>query len=387
MKELPFPREEYEQRIERARALMRSGDIDVLVAGTGTNLTYLSGYPSPAKSPSRPFFFVLPLHSDPCVIVHDGRRFEAERYAWVDEVRTYAALSHVPVAELADALRARGLANAVIGIEQGNEMIASYSVWELERLRERLPGIRLVDGSRVLWGLRMIKSPREIDLIRRACAATTRVYARCFPLLRAGMSEVEAERLVACAHFEEGASAPWTLIVSSPDDYDLASKPAGLRRFSPGDMVWFDLGCTIGGYHSDFSRSGVLGRVSDRRREAQAVVNAATSAGVRAVRPGRTVAEIARACDDVLDGSGLTLTDNISRTGGRIGHGLGLDGLELPSLNTSDATVVRPGMVLTIEPGVATIDGIFHHEQNVVVTDDGCEILSLAPTEIVEIAP
>ncbi len=385
MKELLFPIDEYAARIERARALMHDGDIDVLLVGTGTNFTYLSGYPSPSRSPTRPFFFVLPLRSDPSVLVQEGRRLEAERYAWVDEVRTYPEISRVPVAALADLLRERGIDAGVIGIEQGNEMASSYPIWELSAIADRLPGIRLADASSVLWDLRTIKSLREVDRIRQACAVTASVYRRCLPALRVGMSEAEAARLLAIAHLEEGGDAPWAIVVSSPHDYDLASKPPGPRRFERGDLLWFDLGCTVGGYHSDFSRSGVLGRVSARRRQAQDVVNRATAAGVCSIRPGRTVAEIARASDEVLNQSGLTLTDNISRTGGRIGHGLGLDGLELPSINASDATVLRPGMVLTVEPGVATVDGIFHHEQNVLVTEEGCEVLSTSPTDIMEI--
>jgi Xaa-Pro aminopeptidase len=199
------------------------------------------------------------------------------------------------------------------------------------------------------------------------------------------MTETEAATLFAVAHLQAGGNSPSCILVSDRGDYELPSKPPGSRRFTPGDFVWFDIGCCVGGYHSDFSRSAVLGRVSAAQRRAQDTVNRATWAGVKAIRPGWPVSVIARACDQVLEESGLALTSTISHIGGRIGHGLGLDVLELPSIHEADPTILQPGMVLTVEPGVSTLDGIFHHEHNVLVTEDGYEILSAAPMEIFEV--
>jgi Xaa-Pro dipeptidase len=386
MKDLQFPVDEYHTRIERARALMRAARLDALLVGTGSNFTYLSGYPSPAKSTARPFFMIVPLEHEPFVLVQDGRRLEAERYAWVPDIRTYSQLSRVPVDALVDLLRESRIERGRIGIERGHEMLPAYPLWELMEIGERLPGLEFHDASSLLWDLRMVKSPREIDLVRQACLVTSRVYARCLPELHPGMSEVEAARLFAIAHLKEGGEMPRCIVVSDPRDYDLASKPPGARRFASGDFVWFDVGCSVGGYHSDFSRAAVLGRASAAQARAQAIINRATTAGLKCVRHGVPASTVARACDQVIDESGLALTSNISRIGGRIGHGLGLDVLELPSINAHDSTVLRAGMVLTVEPGVATKDGIFHQEQDVLVTEDGCEILSTAPTDIYEIS-
>ena len=384
-KELQFPVSEYAARMEKARALMKASGLCGLLVGTGPNLTYFSGYPSPPKSASRPFILLLPLEAEPALVVQDGRRFEAERFSWFQDVRTYRKLSRLPKDLLIDLLREKEMDLTPVGIELGNEMEPNYPVWELRDLSASLPDVAFTDASKLLWELRMVKSLQELDLVRRACAITTRAYARSFPQLRAGMSEADCARLLAMAHLEEGGSNPRALVTSGSGNYDLVSKAPGRRQIQPGDMIWFDAGCSVGGYNSDFSRAAVVGKASDSQRRATEAVNRATEAGVAMVGPGVGVADVARASNRALDGSGLSITSSISGLAARIGHGLGLVVTELPSVSEADDTIMRPGMAITVEPAVATVDGTFHHEQNVIVTDDGHELISLAPVELFEI--
>jgi Xaa-Pro aminopeptidase len=107
-----------------------------------------------------------------------------------------------------------------------------------------------------------------------------------------------------------------------------------------------------------------------------------TEAAVRLIRPGRPVAEIAAACREGLAGLDLEVTAHLSDLAGRVGHGLGLDVTELPHVAEFDSTVLEAGMVITVEPAIATRYGAFHVEENVLVTEDGFEILSTAPWEL-----
>jgi Xaa-Pro aminopeptidase len=109
-------------------------------------------------------------------------------------------------------------------------------------------------------------------------------------------------------------------------------------------------------------------------------------AGVELIRPGLPAAEIARRCNSQLERLEFAIRSNISGLASRIGHGLGLAVTEWPSLNEASQTVLQPGMVITIEPGVATSFGIFHVEENVVVTETGYEILSVCPWELRRLA-
>ena len=103
MSEYP-PRSEYPQRLERLRALMVERGMQAVLLGTGANLAYFSGYPSPARSVPRPFFVLLPLNGDPVFLTHLGHAAEVRKFSWISDVRSYAPLARVPVESIKAAL-------------------------------------------------------------------------------------------------------------------------------------------------------------------------------------------------------------------------------------------------------------------------------------------
>ena len=377
-----FERSEYLGRAANVRRYMIRERIDGILLTGGPNLTYLSGYPSPLRSYARPFVFILPLEGEPTFIVHTGREFEARVYSWTPDVRTYATLSNAPVDEIERALRDHGLASARIGVEIGAEQTLDLPANGLDELRGRLPTVEFVDVGPVLWPARLRKSPAEIALIRRSCLITSEAHQRTFTTARSGMTEAEIARIMMTATIDLGGGAPFVLITSGDGNYDYVSKGPSDRRIDAGDLVWIDSGCPVGGYWSDFSRAGVVGGPSAEQTEAQAAIVEITRMGVGLVHPGARVADIARACNEAVSGLGLPVTSSVSGLAARVGHGMGLATTEPPSVAEDDETVFEPGMVITIEPGVATAFGTFHAEENVLVTIDGCEMLSTAPRDL-----
>ena len=382
----PFPRDEYAARVARVRGAMARLGLDGMLLTSGPNLTYLSGYPSPLRSGSRPFILLLPLSGAPILIVHTGRELEARGYSWVEEIRTYHGLSRAPLVEIIEAFEDAGLAQGRVGCELGGEQSLDLPVCDFLELRGRLPGVRFVDGGGALWAARMRKSATEIACVRRACAATARAYSLTFQLARAGMTEADVARLMTVASIEAGGGSPWVIITSGAGNYDLASKLPSPRCLEPGDFVWMDSGCTVAGYWSDFGRAGVVGGATAAQRDAQNRIHEITMLGVDAVRPGVTTGEVARRCNEALARLDLPITSCISDLAARVGHGLGLMTTELPHVAEDDETVLEPGMIVTVEPGVATSFGIFHVEENVLVTEQGHEVLSEAPRELATIA-
>jgi Xaa-Pro aminopeptidase len=199
------------------------------------------------------------------------------------------------------------------------------------------------------------------------------------------MTESDVARLMRVTSLEAGGSDPWVLITSGPGSYDLATKLPSCRCLERGDFVWMDAGCAVAGYWSDFGRAGVVGGASTEQREAQARIHEITMLGVEMVWPGVTTGEIARRCNAEMARLELPITSSISGLAARIGHGLGLMPTELPHVAEEDETVLAPGMVITVEPGVGTAYGLFHVEENVVVTEQGYEILSQSPRELATI--
>ena len=374
------------RRIAAAQRAMAAEGLDALLVIGGANLTYLSGYPGVERTLARALVLLLPRAGAPCLIVHDFRRHQAAWYSWVEDVRGYSRLSEAPVEAIRGALADRGLTGGRIGAELGYEQRLNLPLAELERLRDALERFELVDAAALLWGLRMRKSPLEIARLRRAGQVTADAYAACFAAARAGMGEDEIALRMRLELVRRAGGDAWVVLGSGRGRYHLAVGFPGPRPVEPGDMVWMDAGCSVGGYWSDYSRAGVVGGASAEQREAQALLQEATAAGVRLVRAGVPVAEIAHACNRRLADLGLPLVANLSDLAGRIGHGIGLEYTEPPHVAEYDPTVLEAGMVISVEPGVATEYGLFHVEENVVVTEEGCQVLSVAPRELWSIA-
>jgi len=382
----PFDRAEYADRVARVREEMARHGLDGVLLTSGPNLTYLSGYPSPLRAGSRPFVFVLPQSGEPILIVHTAREREARGYSWVADIRTYPGLSRAPVETIVAALRDTKLMAGRLGAELGPEEALDLPVGDFLDVQRLLPAVEFTDAGEALWPVRLRKSPAEVACIRQACAITTRAYERTFADAREGMTESDVARLMRVTSLEGGGGDPWVLITSGPGGYDLATKLPSCRRLERGDLVWMDAGCAVAGYWSDFGRAGVVGGASTEQREAQARIHEITMLGVEMVRPGVTTGEIARRCNAALARLDLPITSSISGLAARVGHGLGLMPTELPHVTEEDETVLAPGMVITIEPGVAAQYGLFHVEENVVVTERGYEILSHSSRELATIA-
>jgi len=378
MTELGSLRDEYPQRIARARELMEEGGLDALLLFTGPNLVYFTGATGMlgGRSGSRPFIYLLPRQGEPTLIVHDGRQFEARALTDVADIRTYPRLSRLPLETVLGAIEDHNLKQGRIGAELGGEMVLDLPFGEFMRLQAALQQVEWEDASTLLWAMRMVKSEGEIARVAQACAITSEAYARTFEAIVPGMTEAEIERTMWGNMLALGGASPWVMLTSGPGNYDVLMKGGTARVVEPGDMVWMDCGCAIDGYWSDFGRAGVVGGPSAEQKEAQRAIREITQIGVEMVRPGVPVAEIAQRCNEALKALDLPITSNISGLADRVGHGLGMNITELPSLNEEDSTVLEPGMIVTIEPGVATEYGTFHIEENVLVTDEEPRVLS-----------
>jgi Xaa-Pro aminopeptidase len=317
--------------------------------------------------------------------VQRGRKPEALRRGWIGDVRTYHTLSEAPVGELRAIVDELGVGRGRIGAELGFEQRMGLPVAEWERVRTALAPAEMVDAAPLLWELRAVKDGTEIDALRRAGRITAGAYAALFASLRSGDRDVDVCRRMRMLQLEAGADAAWAMIAGGRGHYDLAGGSGAGTTFEPTDMAWLDAGCSVDGYWSDFSRAAVLGSASLAQRDAQAAIVSLTDTAVSRIRPGVPVAELAALCAERLSGLGLAITVPISDWAGRVGHGIGLDMTEPPHISITDPAILREGMVITIEPGFATEDGVFHAEANVLVSRDGAEVLSLAPSALTEV--
>jgi len=364
---------------------MAEAGLDALLLISSPNLVYLSGASVVELTAGRAWYLLVPRTDEPTLVVQDWRKAEAVRTSWVTDVRSYHRLSKVPFDQLDDLWESHRLANGIVGAELGAELRLGVPWLDFEELRAHFSTTRFVDASDLLWRLRMVKDEGEIEFIRRACRITADAYGSTFAGASAGMPGRELVWRMKSAMLAAGGSDPWVLSSFGPGSYDFGTASPDDRTLEPGHMLWMDAGCSVGGYWSDFSRAAVVGRAAPEQRDLQRAIHEVTAQGVDMIRPGRPVAEIAARCNEGVARLGVPVTTPLSTLAGRIGHGLGLDVTELPHVAEHDPTVLVPGMVITVEPGVATAYGTFHVEENVLVTEHGHEVLSVSPWELMEV--
>jgi Xaa-Pro aminopeptidase len=242
-----------------------------------------------------------------------------------------------------------------------------------------LPQARFVDAADLLWHLRIRKSAAEIAYLCRSASIASAAYRDLFAEVRAGMTEQEVFATFVASTIRQGAERPgYVPVHSGAGHYHRHTMGPTTRALQAGDLLWLDGGCVYRGYWSDFARMVAIGRPTTAQQDHYRRVRAIMHTAVAAMRPGVTMGELAGLVQRACAAEGLPFNP-----AGRVGHGLGLDITEPPSINAVDPTVVEPGMVLTMEPTSATEFGFFQLEENVVITPDGPEVLTEpAPEEL-----
>jgi Xaa-Pro aminopeptidase len=375
-----FGHSEFDHRYGRLRAALEIAGLDALLVTHEANFNYFTGFvvQQPWVSYSRNLVAILPRDGPPALLVSRSLADEARRETWIERVEGHDALGEAPVELIARVCRDLGLTRARLGAELGYEQRLNLSYRDVERLQAAMPDATLVDASPAIWQVRMVKSDAEIACLRRACAITDAAFAGIFAEVRPGMTEREIARRVGELMLRGGADRPgWVMLTSGRGEYHRTLGTPRDRAVQPGDMLWLDLAAIVNGYWSDFCRAGVFGGPSADQEALQAKVIEATRAGVAAIRPGVPASAVAEACNAELARLGLS-----PHRVGRLGHGLGLLSTEPPNVAVEDATILEPGMVLTVEPTIVRDDGIFEAELDVAVRADGYEILSQAPMEL-----
>lgn len=378
-----FPTREFEARVDRAQAAMTAAEMDGIVLSTPQNFRYFSGFDSQFwESPTRPFFIVVPRAGAPIAVVPSigGPAMDT---TWVTDVRTWPApRPEDDGVSLMDSVLG-GLPRRFgrIGWEMGRESIIRMPIVDFDRLRADISGIEFVDASPLIWGLRMVKSELEIAKVREACRIGSDTFDRFLERVRYGGTEVELAREFRKTAFDCGAdNAPFVSICSGPGGYGQIIAGPRETPQTDGRIMFIDTGLTFDAYFCDFDRNFAFGHIDDAAKRAHEVVWQATQAGIDAARPGTTAEDLWRAQQSVLEAAGAISGNDV----GRSGHGLGLQLTEPPSNMPGDRTELKAGMIMTIEPGFEYAPGKnIVHEENLVITGDGCELLTRrAPLEM-----
>jgi Xaa-Pro aminopeptidase len=380
-----FTRREFERRVERACRLMTRDELDAVLVTSETNVEYLSGFTTQFawNTPARPWYFLLRRNGHGVAVIPEIGLSNWQATSWVDEVMTWP--SPRPENEGLDlvtkAVTGTRRRFGRLGVELGAESRLGMPAGDFLRLKRKIRPARMVDGSSLLGELRLVKSKAEVARIRHICELASDTFDALPDFFELGDTEHDLVRKFQADILLRGADkTPYTAIGSGRGGYNSIIAGPTDRRLRSGDVFLIDTGARYGGYFCDFDRNYAVGKPSDQVRRVHDILYRATDAGIAAARPGNTAADVFAAQAKVLVDAGIEL-GNV----GRFGHGLGKILTEPPSNKPGDPTRLQPGVVLTIEPNAMYGRGkILVHEENVVVTKDGAELLSRrAPREMV----
>lgn len=360
-----FPQVEYQGRVGRAQAMMAQVGLGALLLTTEPEIRYFTGFLTRFwESPSRPWFLIVPAQGDPVAVIPAiGAALMGK--TWVNDIRTWPAPrpEDEGISLLAEALDGVG---GPIGIPSGPETHLRMAQADFARLRGALAQT-FRDDAGITARLRVIKSEAEIEKIAEACRIAGRAFARVPEIAAPGVPLSQVFRAFQGLLLHEGADwVPYLAGGAGPLGYGDVISPADDTPLARGDVLMLDTGAVWDGYFCDFDRNFAIGVLNARVSAAHARLLEAARAGLDAARPG------ARACDVWTAMSAICGAE-----GGRLGHGLGMQLTEGLSLLPGDTTVLEAGMVITLEPGIATDDGnILVHEENIVIRPGAPEILT-----------
>ena len=376
-----FSQHEFEERSERAQNRMHQAKLDALLLTTEPEIRYFTGFQTQFfESPSRPWFVILPAEGKPIAVIPEIGATGMSA-TWVEDIRTWPAPQPEDdgISLLANALNTLPSRFGQLGAPMGPETFLRMPATNFTLLTSKTTS-SFTDCSHLLHHLRFVKSPAEIDKIARACTIASCAFEKLPTTCNIGESELAICRRMKIDLLNRGAdSIPYLVAGSGSGGYGSIIMGPTTRQVQAGDVLIIDTGTTFDGYFCDFDRNLAFGYITDNTLQAHDVVYRATDAGLAAALPGATTADIWAAMWKILEDGG-----SLGNSVGRMGHGLGMQLTEWPSIKPGDDTVLEPGAVLTLEPGMEFAPGQqLVHEENIVITDDGARYLShRAPKEM-----
>lgn len=358
----------FRERIQKLHAYMTQQGLDAVLITSPKHVYYLTGF---YTDPHERFLgLILPAVGEPSLIVPALDREAAAAASAVQKIYTHTDVQN-PYEVLKQTLPT-GLNQ--LGIEKSHMTVDRF-----EAMSEVVGASRYVDVEEPLREMRLIKSADEVQRIKHAVELIEEALRETLKTVKPGLTEMEIVAELEYQMKRVGAEGPsFDTMVLAGEKSALPHGRPGDRRVQEGELLLFDIGVAANGYVSDITRTFAVGEINDQLRDIYETVLAANEAAIAEVRPGVTFAHLDKTARDVIAARGYG--DYFIH---RLGHGLGMEVHEYPSVHGQNEEKLRAGMVFTIEPGVYLpgVGGV-RIEDNVLVTQTGVEVLSTFPKQL-----
>ena len=366
----PITLEERAARQERAQQLMKANHLDALLLMESTSLRYFTGVQW--WGGERLFAVVLPVKGRAlcvCPAFEEGRAREllanSPEGKSVD-VRTWHEDQN-PYQLLTQGLEDLGIASGNLGMEETVRFVFSSEI------AKAAPQLKIMSGTAVTAGCRMIKSDHELELMSLANKVTITAYQAAYHALQEGMTQPQVERLITAANEKLGFPGEVDIDIGENSSFPHGSIVPQVIR--DGTLVLIDGGGPVEGYQSDISRTFVFGKPSDKMKSVFDIVHRAQATALKTARPGVQCQAVDAAARKVITDAGYGPDYKFFTH--RVGHGIGMDGHEWPYLVRGNTTLLASNMTFSDEPGIY-IAGEFgvRLEDDMHITENGAELFT-----------
>lgn len=354
-------------RINKVLEIMARMQVDSVIIKDVTTIRYLTGFTGDSS--------LLYLDRQQGVLITDGRYTEQARH----EMKLFKVLEYAPVNGRSIWEAAAGLARKAGSLGIGFDG-ACYSYNDYVTLQELVGEAPL--ESIDLSAIRMIKDKKELDLLVKAASIADEAFSKLLDDIQPGRTERSlAGRLEYYMRALGSEKTSFDTIVASGARSALPHGMASDKVVEIGDFITFDFGAVYQGYHSDMTRTLVLGMANSWHKEIYTIVEEAQLKGLKAAQAGMTGRELDAVVRKVITDCGYG-DYYVHGTG----HGVGLEIHEMPNINKRGATVLQTGMIFTIEPGIYIPGkGGVRIEDTVVLTEEGARALNGVKKQLIEI--
>ncbi|UCZ52897.1 Xaa-Pro peptidase family protein [Bacillus shivajii] len=352
-----------QNRVTNLRKGLEEKGLEAAVIFSVENRRYFSDFPGSSGA--------LIITQSDAVLLTDFR--------YIDEAHTRAAEHYEVIQHAGGALtesvgeKLKQMNVAKVGVED------SLSIAMLDVLEKEAPQCSFSMIESMMMKIRMIKDESEIESIRQGISLCDKAFEHILTFIKPGMTEKEIGLELEYVMKKNGAEGiKENHVIASGERSSLPHGQATDRVVKNGEFVKMDIGAKVNGYYTDFTRTVVLGEPSEKQLEIYGIVSHALEVSLQNVGPGKVCSE--------LDNIGRSIIKNEGygeNFGHSLGHSLGLNIHEKPAMRSTDDTVLQPGMVITVEPGIYISGwGGVRIEDLVVIREEGIENLTKATKEL-----
>lgn len=368
-----FPPAEFHRRLNRFREAMVQRELDLCLIHTPENICYLTGHETPGYYTYQ--CLIVPAEEEPVLVLREAEIANAQTFTYLERIVGFTDAED-PLTRTVEVIRDLGLPVRRVGLEERSWFNPPYTC---RRLLQNLAPGRTLAIDRLVAGLRLVKSPLEIEAIRAAARVTNAAMAAAVAACRPGVRERDVAAEAMAALVREGSEylGMEPFVASGPRSSAIHASWSD-RVIEEGEPVLLEMAASVKRYHAALMYTSVTGALPAELDRVVRVCREALAATLEVIRPGTTAADCHRACQKAIERGGL-LEYYRKRTGYSIGIAFAPDWGEghILSLGDGETTPLEPGMVLHVVPAIR-IPGLggAGYSATVLVTETGHEILT-----------